>query len=263
MQGEALGVSILGSVALTLLGIFLLYMGRKKHKLMRTMRDLPTFDVQAVSRGPTEVRGNAFLAQPQDRMRFHPITGEECVYYRARVEYYQRGDNAKWVTLWSRDFIREMLVSDRTGTILVRPDGAEFDMIRERSAEIGSTEQIPETIGDLFGREGISPPKSLFGSVRNDLRIFDEYVPVGGNILVLGTADPLPVPHYVRKNFEVSPYTIWKKGKNGLLQVTDRAEREILKKLSRSYVAFYINGVLCLIFALVGLIFGVFVFINL
>jgi hypothetical protein len=263
MSGEALGISILASSALGLLGILLLYRGIKDHNMMRTLKDLPTYDVQAVSRGPTEVRGNAFLAQPQDRMRFHPITGEECVYYRVKVEYYQRGDESKWVTLFSRDFIREFMVSDRTGTILIKPDGAEFDIVRERSVEIGSTEQIPDQVRQFFDREGISPPKALLGLVRNELRIFDEYLPAGGKILVLGTADPLPIPHYVERNFEVSPFTIWKKGRKGQLHLTDRPEREALKKLSRKYVAYYFNGILCFIFSIISLILGFFVFINL
>jgi hypothetical protein len=67
----------------------------------------------------------------------------------------------------------------------------------------------------------------------------------------------------VERNFEVSPFTIWKKGKKGLLHVTDRPEREALKKLSKNFIAYYINGGLCFAFAVISLVLGFFVFLNL
>jgi hypothetical protein len=134
--------------------------------------------------------------------------------------------------------MREMLLSDRTGTIVVDPEGGEFDISMKRVAEMGSSEALTPAIAKFLIRENISPPET-FGIIRNELRISDSYIPVGQSILVVGEADPLPIPHYIDRRYEVSPLSIWKKGPSPLY-ITDKKERDTLKDLNRSYIKFYI-----------------------
>lgn len=151
------------------------------------IRELPTRS------GPVEVEGTARIADDHDTVE-SIFTETECLAYEYEVEEYQSsGRNSSWQTLDEGSEHAPFVVEDRTGSVRVRPDNAEF-RFEDHRLRVDGGEQPPERIGRYIERTGDVDPqtKSLNVVVTelnygNDQRFTERRLDPGEDVYVYGT----------------------------------------------------------------------------
>lgn len=119
---------LLGSAAVSLI---CLYRGYRNFLLKRLVEDMPTSKIRSASQGFTELVGVAkCFSQPLNA----PLSGEPCVWWRYRIERYQRSNkNNFWTQVESKSCDQPFYLDDGTGHCLIDPEGAEISCRHHRT----------------------------------------------------------------------------------------------------------------------------------
>ena len=135
----------------------------------RMIENTPTSKIRSMSMGMVELSGRTRLYYDLRSS----ATKTHCVYYRCRYYKYQRtGDNSRWALTRSVSSGKiPFYIEDDTGRVLVKPEGAIFN--------------VPLTTQSFQG--SYIPSLSLQMHDPNS-KVVEEMIPVGTRLYVLGSA---------------------------------------------------------------------------
>jgi hypothetical protein len=115
-----LGVAGIGIGVLA--GAWLVWLGFKRWRQRNLMKNTPTESVQALSIGPSEIKGTA-VTENRDPLPA-PFTSEECVLAKYEVKEYDDDDDdsgGSWKTVEEDTVFNPFHVDDGTGSVLIKP----------------------------------------------------------------------------------------------------------------------------------------------
>lgn len=183
---------ILAVLVLALGGGGLVKTGFTRRKQRTLMRDTPTEDVEALSVGPSEVKGSALAADGGPFTA--PFSDDECVVADYEVEqYHEDDDGGNWNTIRSGVVHTPFHVDDGTGRVRVEPhDSATFDLdpSDRETVEVDSSRRGPEPVQRFVeNTDGIDFPSDASGA-ENDRRYHQNLIREKESVYVYGTAQP-------------------------------------------------------------------------
>jgi hypothetical protein len=162
----------------------------------RLILNTPLSKIHGASIGLVEVSG--MPAGPQ--VLSAPITGDPCYYYRAQAwQWEESGKNGKWKQVLDESLYVPFFLEDSTGKVLIDPQGAEMDVHRNFTDEIGtslfgSRDLLPENIRNFLVMRGLLP--------HNKIKLEERIIKPGYPLFVFGTLGEnhtmeswLPLPH--------------------------------------------------------------------
>lgn len=133
-------VSLFGFVTLLLpfaAGVFLLRLGLRYRRKSRLLQDVPAAPIDELRPGYAHVRGRVVCPQPLTS----PLTQLPCAYFRTTVEL---GDSrpragtsrSSYAVIHSEPGSASFSIDDGTGSVLVNPSGATYDVPRVYTADL-------------------------------------------------------------------------------------------------------------------------------
>ena len=180
-------------------GAYLLYGGLARYRQRKLMLETPTDDVWHLDPGPAEITGTA---KPVDGETLRaPFTEETCLAADWEIEEWdESGKHSDWRSKGGGvASVSAFAVEDDTGTMLVRPDGTDFDIdeFAEETIEVGGPEDPPEPIQRFLssdstpGRSDAPLIESLdWGNQEGDRRYHQHLLKPGEEVYVYGTVHP-------------------------------------------------------------------------
>jgi hypothetical protein len=164
-------------------GIKIFFSGFSLLRQRRLIENIPTSTVRGMAMGLVEVCGKARASA----LLKSPLTMTDCVYYRYSVEEYkQQGKHARWVKIDSGNSgTHPFSLDDGTGSVLVHPEFAQFEMEVDYKFENGWRNPLPERLTEFMDSRNLSY-KAFLGQRR--LRFNEWYIMPGQEVYVLGTA---------------------------------------------------------------------------
>lgn len=245
-----------------LCGALVFYAGFHKMHQFRVIKNTPRSKVRSLAIGLVEIHGSVRA----DECLIAPFSGNECVFYRYRVEEYRRSTTTskgktrtthKWVTIAYGEQKIPFFAEDETGKVLVNPEGAEFevsvdhsfaqkkaglfDISRASSSQLKSalkgyvaSDETAISKVKAWNLESVEE-KSFFSSSRVGDRKFYESLVVPDDVLfVLGTA---------ANQSDAPDNLIIKKGKNEkIFIISDKSEKNVLKSIRNGMIAGFVFG---------------------
>lgn len=151
--------------------------------LKRLIEDMPTSKIRSASQGFSELIGRAkHIAQPQTA----PLTGEPCVWWRYRIERYQRSQKSGfWRTVERRTSRHPFYLDDGTGHCLIDPEGAEIDSRHRKTWYGNSSRPILKPI-HFDGRRVVMTPMLSNIGIGKRYRYTEEQIRDGDPLYALG-----------------------------------------------------------------------------
>ena len=143
--------------AFLILGAILFIVGFMKYRQYRVLADTPQIPIRSVSMGLSHVAGTSTGGQPL----ISPLTQVPCYYYEVRVEKkVKRDDKETWEEAGKERAEVPFYLQDATGTILVNPERAEYNLPRAFWGELRppgllSFGHAPRKIDEALG---VPPP---------------------------------------------------------------------------------------------------------
>lgn len=142
-----------------LIGIAFMYLGAKKWRVGRLIKNTPTERVRSVAVGRTEVNGTCRDAGVTYEQ---PYTDGECVYRHWEVEEYRESsdpddNSSEWVTVDSGTDVAPFFLEDDTGQILVdTTEGPYFEVSDENSysTKVGAGAEPPPEVQSFNSGSG-------------------------------------------------------------------------------------------------------------
>lgn len=167
-------------------GTFLFFKGFRMLRYKRLILDTPLSRIHSASIGLVEITGTP--TGPKTIVA--PVTGAPCYYYRVQAwQWEQSGKNHQWKRVLDESLYVPFFLEDSTGRILIDPQGAEMDVHRSFSDEIGasffhSRELLPPNVRDFFAKRGLVP----YDKIKLEERILQPQFP----LFVFGTLGENP-----------------------------------------------------------------------
>ena len=105
--------------------LWLMYRTFSRLRRARWVEDTPTSRIRSAAQGLVELCGEADAGGHEPLIS--PLGGEPCLWYRFRVEEYQRsGRNRQWRTVEQGQSDRPFVLRDETGECWILPEGADI-----------------------------------------------------------------------------------------------------------------------------------------
>jgi hypothetical protein len=139
-----------------LIGAAFMYLGAKKWRVGRLIKNTPTERVRSVAVGRTEVNG---ICRDTGVTYEQPYTDGECVYRHWEVEEYRESsdpddNSSEWVAVDSGTDVVPFFLEDDTGQILIdTTEGPYFEISdgNSYSTKVGAHEQAPPEVRSFSG----------------------------------------------------------------------------------------------------------------
>ncbi|MFP9191821.1 GIDE domain-containing protein [Natronosalvus vescus] len=157
----------------------------------------PDTVLDATNGGSVELAGT--VAVENDVIE-SPFTHTDCVAFSYTIEEKRsrsskHGSNTKWVDIDSATYWVPFRLEDRSGSVLVNPDGARFRLTRDSSIRVKGGDEPPEPIARFIASdEDISDENTSISlgplelSTGRTRRYRERRLDVGASVHVLGTA---------------------------------------------------------------------------
>lgn len=128
---------------------FTLWAANQALQKARSIDNTPTSKIRSAPQGYVELVGIA-KADPE-RPVFGKLTQSPCVWYRYRIEQYERrGKNASWRRIASGQSEQAIILDDGTGQCWLHAEGADVASIKSQSWR--GNERFPSSVqGGIFG----------------------------------------------------------------------------------------------------------------
>lgn len=173
-------------------GLWLIRQGFRRWRQRNLIANTPTESVQALSIGPSEIKGTA-MTESGDPLPA-PFTREDCVLAKYEVEEYDdSGDNSSWKTIEDDLVYRPFHVDDGSGSVLVKPhEDAIYDLDPDDWNEtyVDSSNRGPEPVQDFVkNHPDVSFPSNSSGK-DNDRKYRQNLIRAGESVYVFGTVHP-------------------------------------------------------------------------
>src|SRR5208283_5991644 len=128
------GVVVLCCLAGMAVGAVLFFKGFRMLRYKRLILDTPLSRIHSASIGLVEVTGNPVGPKTLTA----PVTGAPCYFYRVQAwQWEESGKNHEWKRVLDESFYVPFFLEDTTGRVLIDPQGAEMDVHKSFSDEIG------------------------------------------------------------------------------------------------------------------------------
>lgn len=248
MDNVLLGIFASSTMILYIVGGYCVYRSILEYRGMRELKKQPTIPISLIEEGPVEIRG---WARPlAERPLISPLSRNPCIYYHVLVEKKITTRNStKWITVHSKGDSLDMMVVDDTGSVLIRPAGADFKGAEKIEYQTNLFKEPGPTLLSFIEREGIRH-KGILGLMRETMRYTEYYVPPGGYMYILGNASFSPPGEYGSDGQGVVPYVIRSVGRGGPFIISDRSERWLLSRHRRKFIGFLTGSILMFIIPL-------------
>jgi E3 Ubiquitin ligase len=172
---------VLACIAGTVIGAVLFFNGFRMLRFKRMILNTPLSRIHSASIGLVEVTGTPVGPYVLSA----PITGDPCYYYRVRAWQWVESENShQWKSVLDESLHVPFFLEDSTGRVLVDPQGADLDVHRSFSDEIGAS---------FFRTPGLVPPNVLkFLATRGlvpaeKIKLEERTIPQGFPLFVFGT----------------------------------------------------------------------------
>ncbi|USZ67839.1 E3 ubiquitin ligase family protein [Halorussus salilacus] len=198
MPSESLPWGVLALAAVGV-GAWFCYRGWTLHRQRKLMENTPTDDVWHLDLGPAEITGTA-NAIDGETLRA-PFTEESCLAAEWEIEEWdESGKHSGWETVGSGTVsVSAFEVEDETGTITVRPEGAEFDIDEhaEETIEVGGPDDPPEPVREFLASDATPGASSQpliealdWGQQHGDRKYHQHLLKPSEEAYVYGTVHP-------------------------------------------------------------------------
>lgn len=234
-------VILIGAATLVLgaMGFMLALHGGKKLRRFRLITDTPTTPIarlSGLSGGLVEARGR--VVATEDTLE-SPMTGQQCVYYRFRVQEKQtkhRRGKARTKMVTIVDDVRAVgcEIQDATGRAVVTLLAAELHLKADAKARSGFLNAAPEALQRTLAERY---DKQTQGLLFNKTMTYEETVLCpGDDLYVLGAVarDAGGMPTFRATSTEDVPFLI-----------SDRPEAELASTLRTSAYGYFAGTALC------------------
>jgi hypothetical protein len=178
---------VLACLAGIVMGPILFFSGFRMLRFKRMILNTPLSRIHSASIGLVEVTGTP--VGPDELAA--PITGDPCYYYRVQAwQWVESGNNNHaWKSVLDESLYVPFFLEDSTGRVLIDPQGADLDVHRSFSDEVGAsffrTEGLlPPNIKDFLVKRGLVPYEKL--------KLEERIIPRGFPLFVFGTLGENP-----------------------------------------------------------------------
>ena len=169
---------LMGGGMLMAVGAACFFGGFKKLRTLRRIENTPTCNIRSMPMGSVEVKGVARMEEPLEA----PFTGKAVAYYEVEIERYDGDDG--WEPLHGDASQEPFFLEDRTGQVLVIPQGAEFRLRADVVHTTSIFSQDPWRLESYLTNREIRT--GFFG--RAKLRFTERRIEVGQPVYVQGVA---------------------------------------------------------------------------
>ena len=219
------------------LGLFGFYYGFARLQLKRLIETTPTSTVRSIAMGTVEVQG--IVAPAKKTLLTSPLSGKPCVYYAYAVEEYRSsGKHSRWVTIRSGSKGTPFFARDKTGSVLVDPQGAKIEIPKDIRYGSRLGRDPPKSVQKFLKTERI-PFESFFG-MNKTMRFTESYIAPEDTLYVLGYAQDNPHVEEGTGQKNEEDIVIGKGGR--VFFISDKPEKDILKTLSWNVYLFIYGG---------------------
>ncbi len=157
------------------------YRGFRLLRFKRMILNTPLSRIHSASVGLVEVMGTPV----GPHVLTAPVTGEPCYYYRVQAwQWTDTGKEHSWKSVLDESLFVPFYLEDSTGRVLIDPTGAELDVHRSFSDEIGasffrSRDLLPPHLQKFLLQRGLVPYEKL--------KLEERIIPQGMPLFVFGT----------------------------------------------------------------------------
>lgn len=148
-----------GSVA----GVYLFFNGFRLLRFKRMILNTPLSRIHSASIGLVEVTG----IPVGPCVLSAPITGDPCFYYRVRAwQWVESGKEHQWKSVLDESLFVPFFLEDSTGRVLIDPQGADMDVHKSFSDEVGASifltrGLVPPNVRDFLAKRGLVPTEKI------------------------------------------------------------------------------------------------------
>lgn len=215
--------------SLGLLGsLWVFWEGFNTLKLKRLVENIPTSKIRSMAMGLVEVYAQAYPYGAS--LLMSPLSQIKCVYYRYTIEEYKKkGNDNDWVVIDKGSTSIPFIIKDETGSAMVDPKEADFDLSLFFNYKTGFWNGPPETIARFLQKNKIEYTRS-FG-MHKKMRFTEYLIKPESFIYVLGTAQ---ANTYINGNQETGEWKniMIKKGlDNKTFCISDKSEQKLTSSL--------------------------------
>jgi hypothetical protein len=178
----------------TLTGGWLIRLGFRRWRQRNLMQNTPTESVQALSIGPSEIKGTAMMENGDPLPA--PFTKEACVLAKYEVKEYEDDDDdsgGSWKTIEEDTVYKPFHVDDGTGAVKVEPhEETIYDLDPEDWTEkyVDSSERGPERVREFVAEHPDLGFPSDAGGKENDRKYRQNLIRDEEDVYVFGTVHP-------------------------------------------------------------------------
>lgn len=162
-------------------GTVAFYQGFRMLRFKRMILNTPLSRIHSASVGLVEVMGTPV----GPHVLTAPVTGEPCYYYRVQAwQWADTGKEHSWKSVLDESLFVPFYLEDSSGRVLIDPKGAELDVHRSFSDEIGASffrtrDLLPPHLQNFLVKRGLVPYEKL--------KLEERIIPQGMPLFVFGT----------------------------------------------------------------------------
>jgi Ca2+/Na+ antiporter len=235
-----------------LVGIFIgtlfFIVGFKWFMTKRLLEDLPTSTIRSIAMGLVEINGKAVPCK-QTRMLRGPFTNKACVHYECTVERLIRNNNNsdEWKLLKKEEKGNYFYLQDSTGKVLINVKGAKYEVSADFELQIDVlSKDMPDALNKYLETRHLKTHDVI--KYKSRLRFTEYDIVVCDKLFVLGSAERNP---FVDKNLseaDVDNIMIAKGDNRDKFIISEKSEKELLKKLTKnSFLGIFGGGILIMV----------------
>ena len=212
-------------VLLLCAGLYMFYNSLKNLKLKRLIENVPTSKMRSVAMGLVELKGKIEVS---DKVLEDPFDKKKCVFWRVHIEErVKRGKHGRWVTRHKAKGQVPFFISDESGSVLIKLEGANMDDVKRDSqyeTALLFSDKLPLNVRNYCNKNRIRF-RGLFGGKKR-MRCRMTYLEPNDNIYVLGHARPL-LQKEIKNSKSVTAAI--EMVTNSVFIVSDKSEKELIE----------------------------------
>lgn len=230
------------------IGIFYFLKGFQLLKEKRLIEDIPTSKIRSIAMGLVEISGKAVPCK-QSRMLRGPFTNKACVHYKCAVERLIRNNNKadEWELLKKEEKGDYFYLQDSTGKVLIDVKGAKYEVPADFEFKIDVlSKDMPDILNKYLESRHLKTNEVI--KYKSRLRFTEYDIEVCDKLFVLGSAEDNP---FVDKNLleaDVDNVMIARGDNHDKFIISEKSEKELLKKLTKnSFLEIFGGGTLIIV----------------
>ncbi|UCG95240.1 MAG: hypothetical protein JSV92_04320 [archaeon] len=229
------------------LGVYIFFKGLIWLKQKRLIENMPTSKIRSLAMGLVEVFGE--IVPAGKKMLNCPFSGKECVYYRYKIEEYRSsGKSGHWVTIKKGEKGIPFYLKDKTGMVLVNPSGARVEISNpnlKNRFDSGFGRDPPELVKKFLASRGLNF-ENFFG-MNKKMRYTEWFLSLADKLYIMGTAQDNPQVEDATARHGVEDVMIGKGSHEKIYYISDRHEKDLLKRLGWKVAGGIFGGILLVI----------------